>query len=402
MHIALFFESSRLSGGAYQQSVRTAQDIQNLRLNNVDITIFVTCPSAYEELSQLNWPVVMFKLTIFRRLIAGIYAWIRDQGYGRPLLGAHYFSLDGYFARYKIDLCYFLSPSYFSRFLVKLNFMTTVWDVCHHDEPSFPEVRCDGEFQRRELFLRNEIHRASAVFVDSKYTRNILFQSYGVNSSKIYVRPFNKSLFLDFDDEQQIPELFNCDFFSNNPRFIIYPAQFWSHKNHRYIIDAFIHSLGDDEFDFGCVFVGGEKNTKAEVKKYISENNLASKFFIMDYVEDAVLASLYRRAYALVMPSFFGPSNIPPLEAIQAKIPVIYGDISGAREFLGSAALYVNLEDPGHLVELLNSLNSPKLRVELIKLGRLRASEIALESESELRRAFRDFSTRHRCFEFKS
>ena len=44
------------------------------------------------------------------------------------------------------------------------------------------------------------------------------------------------------------------------------------------------------------------------------------------------------------MPTYFGPTNIPPIEAITLSVPIIYSDIPGAKEQLGSAAIYVDLK----------------------------------------------------------
>ena len=34
------------------------------------------------------------------------------------------------------------------------------------------------------------------------------------------------------------------------------------------------------------------------------------------------------------MPTYFGPTNIPPLEAFLLKVPVIYSGIIGLKEFV--------------------------------------------------------------------
>ena len=42
---------------------------------------------------------------------------------------------------HQIDLVYFLSPTSLALSLEKLNYITTLWDLCHRDNPEFPEVR---------------------------------------------------------------------------------------------------------------------------------------------------------------------------------------------------------------------------------------------------------------------
>jgi glycosyltransferase involved in cell wall biosynthesis len=45
------------------------------------------------------------------------------------------------------------------------------------------------------------------------------------------------------------------------------------------------------------------------------------------------------------MASFFGPTNMPPIEAMHIGCPVICTDLAGHREQLGTAALYFDAQD---------------------------------------------------------
>ena len=56
----------------------------------------------------------------------------------------------------------------------------------------------------------------------------------------------------------------------------------------------------------------------------ISAHGLTDQISIIGFVDSAELAALYRGAAALVMPTYFGPTNLPPLEAWAVGTPVIY------------------------------------------------------------------------------
>jgi hypothetical protein len=49
--------------------------------------------------------------------------------------------------------------------------------------------------------------------------------------------------------------------------------------------------------------------------------------------------ALYEGAIALVMPSYGGPTNFPPLEAVVLCCPVVCCDLPGCREQMRDAAL---------------------------------------------------------------
>ena len=85
---------------------------------------------------------------------------------------------------------------------------------------------------------------------------------------------------------------------------------------------------------------------KDKIKSYAKKLNIHNRLFLTGFIKDQELIALYKNAIALVMPTFFGPTNLPPLEAFNIGVPVIYPDINGLREQVEDAALLINLNDP--------------------------------------------------------
>jgi glycosyltransferase involved in cell wall biosynthesis len=67
------------------------------------------------------------------------------------------------------------------------------------------------------------------------------------------------------------------------------------------------------------------------------------------------MPEFYRRARALVMPTYYGPTNIPPLEAFSVGCPVAISGIYGMPEQAGDAALFF---DPDSVAEVAASIRS--------------------------------------------
>ena len=71
---------------------------------------------------------------------------------------------------------------------------------------------------------------------------------------------------------------------------------------------------------------------------------------------DADLPALYEGATALVIPTYSGPTNLPPLEATALGCPVIHSDLPEFREQMGEGALYCDLRDPATLADRLHEV----------------------------------------------
>src|SRR5205823_751648 len=106
------------------------------------------------------------------------------------------------------------------------------------------------------------------------------------------------------------------------------------------------------------------------------ELGLAGQVRFLGYVPDEDISALYRRALVLVMPTFFGPTNIPYLEAWSLGCPVITSDVRGLPEQVGDAGLLVDPRDEGALAEAIWRLRSDEaLRRSLVERGRRKVAE---------------------------
>jgi glycosyltransferase involved in cell wall biosynthesis len=90
----------------------------------------------------------------------------------------------------------------------------------------------------------------------------------------------------------------------------------------------------------------------------------------LGYVPDEDMPGLYSQAAALIMPTFFGPTNIPVVEAWSLGCPVITSDIRGVREQTRDAAVLV---DPCSVTSIAEGIRrvveDPKFSKELSRRG---------------------------------
>ena len=72
----------------------------------------------------------------------------------------------------------------------------------------------------------------------------------------------------------------------------------------------------------------------------------------------------------MVYSSYLGPNNLPPLEAMALKCPVICADVAGMKEQLQNTALFFNPDNENEIVDSILKLKTkPTLRHNLIQKG---------------------------------
>ena len=90
----------------------------------------------------------------------------------------------------------------------------------------------------------------------------------------------------------------------------------------------------------------------------------------MGFVSDEQVMYLYQNAVALVMPTYFGPTNIPPLEAMALGCPVIASNKYAMPEQIGDAGLLFDPDSPEELATCVERVwNNEELRQNMIAKG---------------------------------
>lgn len=390
MNIAVVFEGELQGGGGYQQQLSTILELNKLDRYNFIAFVFSQDNKKVLEIYSINSVVV--KTTFFDK----IYRLLHKQSWFLPFLRR--FKLKTVFEKSldvnSIDLVYFLSPSGLSLDLTTHNYIITVWDLCHRDTPEFPEVNHFREFELREQLYTKSLKKAVAVLVDSKLGKLNIINRYGIEHTRVHVAPFTPSINVFVDNKVDVKTKHQII-----GDYIYYPAQFWSHKNHVYIIDA-IAILKQQGINLTAMFSGSNKGNLNYVLDYAKKLNVSDLVKYIGFAPNEEIYSLYKNALAMVMPSYFGPTNIPPLEAFAIGTPVIYSDLDGLKDQVGNGALLCDLKNPDNLAEHLKSiLESENLRNDLIIKGRNRLDELSKSNVVDiLSEIFDDYSIKLKCW----
>jgi glycosyltransferase involved in cell wall biosynthesis len=248
------------------------------------------------------------------------------------------------------DLIYFLSPNGTALSLTKTPYVMTVWDLCHLDFPEFPEVRAKGVFERRHSFYLRALPQSAMVVTDSEQLSTRAHERYGVDRERLLVQAFRPSPFLI---AESLSEMEILDEHGLEPGYWFYPAQFWPHKNHVRILEALV-LLRDRGLVQRAVFAGSDKGFRAVVERHARRLDVEGQVRFLGFVPSEHLRGLYLASIGLVFPTYFGPTNLPPLEAIMLGRPVVCSAFHSAT--LGDQARYFNPDDPFELAAAMESV----------------------------------------------
>jgi glycosyltransferase involved in cell wall biosynthesis len=279
--------------------------------------------------------------------------------------------LDKILQQENIDLIWFPAPI---QLVTDTPFIMTIWDLEHRKQPYFPEVSHKGLWEKREQFYSVALSKAFAVLTGTETGKKEIETYYQVNTDNIKVVPFSTPKFaLEASNTVDRSILSKYGLLED---YLLYPAQFWPHKNHIRAVEALKILSEKYCIKQSLVFVGENKGNYHYIKQVVETLGLSKQVFFLGFVPQEDLVALYQNAFALTYLSFFGPDNLPPLEAFALGCPVIAANIPGAKDQLGEHALFFNPLSAEDLAEKIKLLHDDKvLYSNLILQGKKMAME---------------------------
>jgi glycosyltransferase involved in cell wall biosynthesis len=405
MRIGIVPQLRRSFGGVYQYSITVLHALAHYdALGGTYDFVVLTNDREHSGLPDLNldaWSVEPLRPPSVRRLakrvlaragLAGVVRRIRER---MPTGATPIPNVDVVRSRPKearrlnrlgIELMLYPEPNTLA-FETPIPSIMAVHDLHHRLYPEFPEVSADGEWERREYLFRNAARNATVLLTDSEVGKEDIldvYGHYGVTPERVRVLPFVPAAYLPAHvsetERDRVRRAFNLP-----DRYLLYPAQFWPHKNHRRIVQALALLRRESGITAPIVFSGSSdgkilQETFAQVRSEARVGGIEDDVICVGYAPDADMGPLYAMATALVMPTLFGATCIPIVEAWAFGCPVITSDIRGIREQVGDAAMLV---DPTSIEAIATAILqvwiNEGLREDLIERGRCRLARYTPE-----------------------
>ena len=355
MKIAVIFDTKSKGGGGYFQSLNSSLLLRKLENSTVNFNFISPDKDTCIKLKNEKLKVIYFSNIFFTKLFYQI-----TQVYIFRFL-FDFFKIKNPFVKFlkknQFDLVIFLGPSWFIKLCDEINFVSTIYDINFKLDNQFPEYESSSVFNSKNLIVKKSVDRAYKILVDTQRSKNELSKYYNCDDKKIVIQPFTPllpNITKKIDHEKFLLKLG-----LHNKKFFFYPAQFWAHKNHKYIIDA-AEILKQNNNDIFFVFCGSDKGNLNYIKTSIDKKGLKDKFFIYKFINDEEVIALYKKCVGLIMPSYVARSTLPLYEAFYFKVPVFYSK-GVLDEELEKLVTTIDLDKPDDLTKKIHALISGEI-----------------------------------------
>lgn len=372
---AILFDAKRKNGGSYQMSLNNLISfIDNFKKKKIKYIIITHKKNSDLDNLKINYRII--NLTTWDY----IFIFLNNLFFIKKIL--KFLNINSSFERklfgLKVKLLIFFFTSWKSFLLNSVYFTSTVLDTSHIDfygKKKFKEISI-WVIIFREYLYKKILPLSYRVIVESKDLKRKIVKLYKIKSNSIIPIPNLPSVLLKNKiKEYQVNNIRKK--FNIKNKFYLYPAQFWEHKNHQIIIES-VKKLKKKNKNINFIFCGKDKGNLNIILQKISEYNVENNIKIIGYIKDNELYNLYKISEGLVMPSYFGPTNIPPVEAWYFNIPVIYSSLNSSHGL--DAAIYFNPDSSNQLIKCLLKLENKKFKGKLIAKGKKRLISIKREN----------------------
>lgn len=243
-------------------------------------------------------------------------------------------------------------------------------DLQHRHLPEFFSSR---QIAAKEITYRHMCRKAAAVSVGTSWVKCDLVEKMHLDPARVWVVPLAPfSTFNSSGGSRDIGHL------ALPPRYIVYPAVPWPHKNHARLFDA-IALLRRRGVDVHVVLTGSRRNglNLAELARASAVSDLVRD---VGYLSQAEVEGVIEHADAVIVPTLFEAASFPVWEAFRLGTAVACSNVTSLPRQVGNAGIVF---DPLRSTSIAAAIESlwldAGLRARLARLGRTRASEFSWE-----------------------
>ncbi len=270
-------------------------------------------------------------------------------------------------------------------FYTQVPFISFIGDVMYKYFPTLDEYTLKTRLLR-DLTIRRLIAKSVFTVVDSEQSKEDLVRFFKVDPDKVIPIPLcappHIYKYRNMSEDEANKFLDKYDLPSE---FVFYPAQFWEHKNHLRLIEALYLLRKEKNETIPAVLVGSQSwDNYADVMNIITQYAMNDQVRCLGYVDDHEIVALYKKARALVYPSFADYTNIPVLEAMVLGVPIVCSNSFSMTEQVGKAGIFFDPMDIDDIADKIYRVwTDNDLTTQLIHEANRLAPELSVERFGE-------------------
>ena len=263
--------------------------------------------------------------------------------------------------------CPFTAPYYFDP---GVPLVGVVYDLQHIYYPAF---FTSIEIHNRDRDFKRLCRLSSRVICISDFVRKTILENSEIEARRVQT----VHILLPHRLQRSSPEEQDgvCqDFGLERNGFLLYPANFWPHKNHPMLLTAFgMYRKANPGSTLKLVLTGSPGESRDEIMEASLRMGLESAVIFPGYLTNERFGALMDASMALIFPSLFEGFGMPLVEAMAAGKPLLVSNTTSLPEVGGDSALYFDPRRPTEVVAAISKIaESADFRSEMAERSRNR------------------------------
>lgn len=272
-----------------------------------------------------------------------------------------------------VDLlfCPFTAPTYYEPGIPTV---CTIYDLQYK---TYPEFFTAEEVAHRDRVFIEACRRATVLTAISDYSRDSAIVHGSLDPScirTIHLR-MPQRIAPRVDNDKGVLARYGL----TSGRYLIYPANFWEHKNHQMLLTAFgmaCHKGLPKDIKLVCTGAPGAR--QEWLMSAARAMSLGERVLFPGYLPSAELAALMANCSGVVFPSLYEGFGLPVIEAMAAGVPVACSNGTALPEVAADAAILFDPRIPVQIAQAMVAMvEDDELRAQLIQAGQHRAAVFA-------------------------
>jgi glycosyltransferase involved in cell wall biosynthesis len=267
--------------------------------------------------------------------------------------------------------CPFTAPTYYE---AGIPTVCTIYDLQYKSYPEFFSV---VDIANRDQTFKEACLRATKLVAISDYSRDSAIEHGRLDAERISTIYLQMAQRISQDNKSSTTIISRFDLIPS--QYLMYPANFWKHKNHQMLLTAFgiaCHSGLSPEIKLLCTGAPGPRQVL--LKHAAQVMGLGDRVVFPGYVSNVEMSALMNNSAAVVFPSLYEGFGLPVIEAMAAGVPVACSATTSIPEVAAGAAVMFDPRIPSQIAQAMVTLVSDlDLRRKCIEAGYKRAAEFS-------------------------